>query len=317
MLVGFLLPGDSILFAAGLLAAEPVSDAVRCACSRLGAFAAAAAGNVVGYWTGHRFGRPWLLRRAGRAARHVRARRAVLLAYGWLAVVVARFVPWARTFTPVAGRGRPDGAGRRFVSATLAGAALWGAGLVSAGVRSPHELPWLRTVAYGVAAVASPDRVLAPLGGWLRRRTAAPGSEPEVGQAVDGPVLQAGRATASRAPVPGRRSPRRRRRRRPPRAAPRRRSAPSRPWSRCPRRRARGGRRRPGPRSAAAGRAPCPPCGRRTRRAGGPRAAGGVQHRGGDRVGAEGQAADGVERPVGDEVEHHPARPAARPRRAG
>ena len=117
VLVGFLLPGDSILFTAGLLAAEPVST-LSLPVLALGAFVCAAAGNGVGYWTGHRFGRPWLLHRAGRAAGHVERAERFYLRYGWLAVVVARFVPWARTFVPVAAGVARMSLGR-FVSATL------------------------------------------------------------------------------------------------------------------------------------------------------------------------------------------------------
>lgn len=170
LLVGFLLPGDSILFAAGLLAAEPGTD-LSVVVLAAGAFAAATAGNLVGYWTGHRFGRPWVLRRAGRAARHVQRAEQFYERYGWSAVVVARFVPWARTFTPVlagvAGMARP-----RFVAATLVGAALWGAGLVTVGYAA-HDLPWLRTVAYAVAAAAIAGSLIAPLVGYLSRRRTA------------------------------------------------------------------------------------------------------------------------------------------------
>jgi membrane-associated protein len=170
LLVGFLLPGDSILFTAGLLAAEPGST-LSLPVLAGGSFACAAAGNGVGYWTGHRFGRPWLLHRAGRAARHVERAEQFYLRYGWLAVVVARFVPWARTFVPVAaGVARmPLG---RFASATLAGAAVWGSGLVVLGYLA-HAVPWLRTLAYVVAAVAIAGSVLVPLGGWLLRRSRA------------------------------------------------------------------------------------------------------------------------------------------------
>ncbi len=169
VLVGFLLPGDSILFTAGLLAAEPVST-LSLPVLALGAFVCAAAGNGVGYWTGHRFGRPWLLHRAGRAAGHVERAERFYLRYGWLAVVVARFVPWARTFVPVAAGVARMSLGR-FISATLAGAAVWGAGLVVLGYLA-HEVPWLRNVAYGVAVVAVAGSVLVPVGGWLLRRSA-------------------------------------------------------------------------------------------------------------------------------------------------
>jgi membrane-associated protein len=167
VLVGFLLPGDSILFTAGLLAAEPAST-LSLPVLAAGTFACATAGNLVGYWTGQRFGRPWLLHRAGRASRHVERAEQFYLRYGWLAVVVARFVPWARTFVPVAaGVGRMSLA--RFASATLTGAAAWGAGLVVLGYFA-HEVPWLRSIAYAIAVVAVAGSVLVPVGGWLLGR---------------------------------------------------------------------------------------------------------------------------------------------------
>jgi membrane-associated protein len=167
LVVGFLLPGDSILFAAGLLAAEPGSS-LSLPVLAAGAFVCAVTGNVVGYWTGHRFGRPWLLARAGRAARHVERAERFYQRYGWLAVVAARFIPWARTFTPVAA-GVADMGRAAFVSATLVGAAVWGAGLVVLGYLA-HDVPWLARLALAVAAVAVAASVLVPLGGWTRRR---------------------------------------------------------------------------------------------------------------------------------------------------
>ena len=131
LLVGFLLPGDSILFTAGLLAAEPASS-LSLPVLAGGSFACAAAGNGVGYWTGHRFGRPWLLHRAGRAARHVERAEQFYLHYGWLAVVVARFVPWARTFVPVAaGVARMDR--RRYFFFSTLGAVIWAGGVTLLG----------------------------------------------------------------------------------------------------------------------------------------------------------------------------------------
>jgi membrane-associated protein len=167
LVVGFLLPGDSILFAAGLLAAEPGSS-LSLPVLAVGAFICAATGNVVGYWTGGRFGRPWLLARAGRAVRHVERAERFYERYGWLAVVAARFIPWARTFTPVAagvaGMSRPA-----FLSATLAGAAVWGAGLVVLGYLA-HDVPWLARLALAIAAIAVAASVLVPLAGWASRR---------------------------------------------------------------------------------------------------------------------------------------------------
>ena len=90
--------------------------------------------------------------------------------YGWLAVVVARFVPWARTFVPIAA-GVAGMSPARFGSATVAGAAIWGAGLIVLGYYAA-EVPWLKTLAYAVAGVAIAGSVLVPLGGWLLRRRA-------------------------------------------------------------------------------------------------------------------------------------------------
>jgi membrane-associated protein len=171
LVVGFLLPGDSILFTAGLLAAEPGSS-LSLPLLTAGAFVCAATGNVVGYWTGHRFGRPWLLARTGRAARHVERAERFYARYGWLAVVVARFIPWARTFTPIAA-GVARMSVPRFASATLVGAGIWGAGLVALGYLA-QDVPWLAHLAFAIAVAAVAASVVVPLAGWALRR-ARPG----------------------------------------------------------------------------------------------------------------------------------------------
>jgi membrane-associated protein len=167
LLVGFLLPGDSLLFAAGLLVAERgglLSLSALCS----GVFVAAVAGAGVGYWTGLRLGRPWLDRRSQRVAGHLLKAEEFYQRYGWWALVVARFIPWLRTFTPiVAGIARmPLG---RLMSANLVGALVWGPGLVLAGYVA-HSQPVVRVVAYVIAGSAIALSVLVPLTGWLVRR---------------------------------------------------------------------------------------------------------------------------------------------------
>jgi membrane-associated protein len=137
LLAGFFLPGDSVLFAAGLLSAQPGSG-ISLPLMAGGVAVAAIAGDAVGYWSGRRFGRPWLLRRAGKAASHVERAERFYGRWGSLAVIVARFIPWIRTFTPiVAGVARMPY--QRFLAANVAGALTWGSGLVVLG-RVAHRL---------------------------------------------------------------------------------------------------------------------------------------------------------------------------------
>lgn len=167
LLVGFFLPGDSVLFTAGLLAAEPGST-LRLDVLVIGVFVAAAAGDTVGYWTGRRYGRPWLLRKAGRGARHVERAERFYARYGWGAVVMARFIPWVRTFTPIlAGIGRMPYP--VFGSANLVGAAVWGSGLVALGYVA-HSVPWVKWAAYTAAGTAITVSLAAALVGLLRSR---------------------------------------------------------------------------------------------------------------------------------------------------
>src|SRR3954469_12216913 len=65
LLVGFFLPGDTVLFAAGLLSAEPRSG-VALPLLAVGALVAAVAGDSMGYAFGRRLGRPWLVQRVTR-----------------------------------------------------------------------------------------------------------------------------------------------------------------------------------------------------------------------------------------------------------
>jgi membrane-associated protein len=166
LLVGFFLPGDSVLFTAGLLAAEAGSG-LNVWWLAGGVFLAAVAGDSTGWWTGRRFGRPWLLHRAGRAARHVERAEVFYARYGWWAIVIARFIPWVRTFTPiVAGVARMDY--RRFLGANLTGAAVWGSGLVLLGYLG-HSVPWVKWAAYAVAATAILISLLVPVAAGFRR----------------------------------------------------------------------------------------------------------------------------------------------------
>ncbi|MGI8614590.1 MAG: DedA family protein [Nocardioidaceae bacterium] len=133
LLVGFFLPGDTLLFSVGLLTSQGVVDhSIATVC--IGLAIAAVAGNVVGYEIGYRAGPP-LLERPKRqlvAPEHVERTRAFFARYGAPAIVLARFVPIVRTvITVVAGVARMNR--RTFLVFSAIGAVVWAFGITLLG----------------------------------------------------------------------------------------------------------------------------------------------------------------------------------------
>ncbi|MEX5707299.1 VTT domain-containing protein [Parafrankia sp. FMc6] len=169
ILVGFWLPGDTILFAAGLVAADPAAD-VSIVVVAVGVAVVASAGAVVGYVTGSHLGRPYLERRHARALGRTEEfyRR-----FGAVTLIAARFVPWARTFAPVLA-GAVAMPRHRFGVAVVIGAVVWGTGLTLLGYEAA-SIPGLRDAALWIALVVIVVSVLAgAVGELLRRRVARP-----------------------------------------------------------------------------------------------------------------------------------------------
>ncbi|HEX5858083.1 MAG TPA: DedA family protein [Microbacterium sp.] len=139
LLVGFLLPGDTLLVIAGLLS-HPLPNAPQ------GVFGlnvwlvalliavAAFIGGEVGYYIGYKGGPTVFERKESGvfSVKNVERTNAFFQRYGGLTVIVARFVPIVRTFTPVAA-----GVGRmhkgKYTLYNFAGAMLWGFGLTMFG----------------------------------------------------------------------------------------------------------------------------------------------------------------------------------------
>jgi membrane-associated protein len=126
------LPGDSLLFAIGAIAADPASG-LNVWYSALVLYAAAFLGDNTNYWIGRACGN-WLLRRfPGMVKReHLEKTHAFFERYGGKTIIIARFVPIVRTITPfVAGTGRMSY--RRFISYSLVASTLWIGLIVPAG----------------------------------------------------------------------------------------------------------------------------------------------------------------------------------------
>lgn len=133
LLVGFFLPGDSLLFTAGLLTSQGVVHQaiwVVVPVTALAAFAGDQLGYLIGYRAGPRlFDRPdsRLFKRSFVDTTHEFFDR-----YGSRAIVLGRFIPAVRTFLPVtAGISRMPY--RRFVAIDAIGALVWGAGVTTLG----------------------------------------------------------------------------------------------------------------------------------------------------------------------------------------
>src|ERR1700712_2617479 len=127
------LPGDSLLFTAGLLAASNVIH-VPVWLVILVAFVAAASGDQVGYFLGHRFGRRWFKPDARvLKSRYLDEAEKFFAKYGGPALILGRFVPVVRTYIPLAA-GTAKFHYRKFLAWNLTGAALWTIAVTTLGV---------------------------------------------------------------------------------------------------------------------------------------------------------------------------------------
>jgi membrane-associated protein len=131
LLVGFFLPGDSLLFIAGFLASEAGGNVLPpLPLVLLVAASMAIIGDQVGYIIGRRVGPALFARPKSRLfdPAHVDKAQAFFDKHGAKTIVLARFVPIVRTFAPVlAGVGRMDY--RTFVRYNILGGLGWGVGL--------------------------------------------------------------------------------------------------------------------------------------------------------------------------------------------
>jgi membrane-associated protein len=125
LLIGFCLPGDSLLVTAGILASRPETNLDIVWINAL-LIPAAILGDTLGYWIGYHSG-PRLFRREKSLLfnpEHLRAAHGFYERHGGKTIVLARFMPIVRTFAPVvAGMGRMDY--RRFLLYNVCGGAGW------------------------------------------------------------------------------------------------------------------------------------------------------------------------------------------------
>ena len=126
-------------------------------------------GDQVGFAIGRHFGRPYLDKRKGRWIRSgIERSEKLFMAWGWWAVVVARFMPWARVFVPpIAGIARMNY--YKFFSSNAVGAFAWGSGLTLAGFYSA-TVPAVKTASYAIAGFFILASVIAGIRVYLKNK---------------------------------------------------------------------------------------------------------------------------------------------------
>ncbi|MEV6221287.1 DedA family protein [Nocardia fluminea] len=152
-IIGLFLPGDSMLITAGIVLASHANGEAQVWALSVGTMLAAIAGNQVGYVVGARTGHRLVARKNGRYinTRNLAKVTDLLERHGFLAVLVARWIPWVRTLCPmVAGAAGMDH--RRYTVASTLGAIIWAPVLLLIGYYAGEfleQVPWLMPAVIG------------------------------------------------------------------------------------------------------------------------------------------------------------------------
>jgi membrane-associated protein len=135
LLIGFFLPGDSLLFIGGFLASDAGGNQLPpLPIVALVAFVTAVVGDQVGFWFGRKVG-PGLFKRPDSRLfkqQNVAKAHAFFEKHGAKTIVLARFVPIVRTFAPIVA-GVSDMNYRTFVTFNIIGGFIWAVGLTTLG----------------------------------------------------------------------------------------------------------------------------------------------------------------------------------------
>lgn len=152
LLVGFFLPGDSLLVTAGLFAARgelSITILIPLLC------VAAICGNSTGYYIGFKAGPALYNREQSRFFRrdHLLKTKEYYEKYGGITIVMAQFMPFARTFAPVVA-GVAEMKYRRFASFNVGGAIVWITSMTLTGYFLGRSIPGIeKRIEYVIAVV--------------------------------------------------------------------------------------------------------------------------------------------------------------------
>jgi membrane-associated protein len=168
LMIGFFLPGDSLLVTAGLFAARGEGDIVWL---NVALVAAAIAGDATGYWIGHRAGRrlysrpnSFFFRRS-----HLLKTQEFYDRHGGKTIIIARFMPIVRTFAPVVA-GTANMRYGRFAAFNVVGGTLWVLSMTLTGYFLGLSVPNIEQNIHLLVAFIIALSLLPALIAWLRER---------------------------------------------------------------------------------------------------------------------------------------------------
>lgn len=150
---GFFLPGDSLLFTAGVLASQGFMNiyvlSIFC-------FIAAVLGDSVGYWFGHKFGRKLFTKDDSFFfnKKHLITAEKFYEKHGKKTIILARFVPAVRTFAPIVA-GMANMHYKTFISYNIFGGFLWAMGMTIGGYFLGSMIPAEKVDSYLLPIIAA------------------------------------------------------------------------------------------------------------------------------------------------------------------
>ena len=177
---GFFLPGDYLLFLAGILSAAGIVD-VPIHILVLSLIAAGILGNYAGYWFGYRTG-PVLFSKNDSfffKKRYIAVAEEFYAKYGGMALILGRFFPIVRTFAPIfAGIVKVDI--KKFTLYNIVGSVAWVTTLTLAGYflgrRFPQLKDYLQYVVLGLIVITTVPLIFA----YVRRKISKSNNDEEV-----------------------------------------------------------------------------------------------------------------------------------------
>ncbi|HET9269168.1 MAG TPA: VTT domain-containing protein [Vicinamibacterales bacterium] len=168
LMVGFFLPGDSLLITAGIFAAGGLLD-IRLLVPAL--ILSAIAGNATGYAIGKHTGRALYSRPDSLLFKreHLRMTQEYYEKHGAMTIVLAQFLPILRTFAPVVA-GAAEMGYVKFATYNVVGAICWVASMTLAGYALGNVVPDIEKRIHYVVAIVIAVSLIPPGIAWLRRK---------------------------------------------------------------------------------------------------------------------------------------------------